>query len=88
LSTKSLEIADDGWSSSPAAGTALVFGAAGGIGSAIVRRLQIDRGFTKVITFSRRSMPAIDLLSDTSLQDAAALASVEFFCSLADSQSV
>ena len=77
MSTKSLEIADDGWSSLPAAGTALVFGAAGGIGSAIVRWLQTDRCFTKVITFSRRSMPAIDLLSGTSLQDAAALASVE-----------
>ena len=77
MSTKSLEIADDGWSSLPAAGTALVFGAAGGIGSAIVRRLQTDRCFTKVITFSRRSTPAIDLLSETSLQDAAALASVE-----------
>lgn len=77
MSTRSLEIADDSWSSLPAAGSALVFGAAGGIGSAIVRRLQADRCFTKVITFSRRSTPAIDLLSEASLKDAAALASVE-----------
>jgi hypothetical protein len=43
----------------------------------MVRRLQADRCFTKVITFSRSSTPAIDLLSEASLKDAATLASVE-----------
>jgi NAD(P)-dependent dehydrogenase (short-subunit alcohol dehydrogenase family) len=58
----------------PEGGIAVVFGASGGIGSALVERLQASRNFRYVVGFSRASTPAIDLLMETSLKDAADLA--------------
>ena len=55
----------------PDGGIAVVFGAGGGIGSALVERLQASRNFRHVVGFSRTSTPAIDLLRETSLKDAA-----------------
>ncbi len=50
---------------------AVVFGAGGAIGSALVGVLQADGRHEAVVGFSRRSVPAIDLLDETSLQRAA-----------------
>ena len=55
----------------PKGGIAVVFGAGGGIGSALVDRLQASRIFRYVVGFSRASKPAIDLLIETSLKEAA-----------------
>ena len=55
----------------PEGGIAVVFGASGGIGSALVERLQASRNFRYVVGFSRASMPAMDLLIETSLKEAA-----------------
>ncbi len=56
----------------PADGVAAVFGAGGGIGSALSERLQASRQFSRAIGLSRRSTPAIDLLDEASLECAAA----------------
>ena len=55
----------------PEGGIAVVFGASGGIGSALVERLQASRNFRYVVGFSRASTPAMDLLIETSLKEAA-----------------
>lgn len=52
-------------------GIAVVFGAGGGIGSALVERLQESRTFRHVAGFSRASKPAIDLLMEKSIEEAA-----------------
>jgi NAD(P)-dependent dehydrogenase (short-subunit alcohol dehydrogenase family) len=57
-----------------AGGIAVVFGAGGGIGNALVRRLIADRRCARVIGLSRSSTPAIDLLTETSLRDTAVFA--------------
>lgn len=57
-----------------AGGIAVVVGASGGIGSALVDRLGRDNGVDKVMGFSRTSVPAIDLLDEASLAAAAELA--------------
>ena len=49
---------------------AVVFGASGGIGSALTRQLQSQNTYTHVIALSRSSEPAIDLLDEVSLQTA------------------
>lgn len=55
----------------PEGGIAVVFGAGGGIGSALVERLQASRNFRHVVGFSRATTPAIDLLIETTLKEAA-----------------
>lgn len=58
----------------PQAGVAVVFGAGGGIGGALVEALRNAGHFEHVVAFSRSSSPAIDLLDEGSLEAAAALA--------------
>jgi len=55
-------------------GVAVVFGAGGGIGAALVEALQAANHFAHVVAFSRRTSPAIDLLDEASLERAAAAA--------------
>ena len=59
----------------PERGTAVVFGAGGGIGAALVEALGSVGRFGTVLGFSRNSSPAIDLMDEASLERAAALAS-------------
>jgi len=56
----------------PTGGLALVIGASGGIGDALLARLQADSRFTRVLGLSRRSQPALDLLDEASIAQAAA----------------
>lgn len=56
----------------PAGGLALVIGASGGIGTALLARLQANTRFDRVIGLSRRSQPALDLLAPASIAQAAA----------------
>ena len=51
-------------------GVAVVFGATGGIGSALLSALEGAKTFTRVVGFSRKSAPAIDLLDEASLERA------------------
>ncbi len=53
---------------------AVVFGAGGGIGSALLSALQEQGRFNQVVGFGRRTQPAIDLLDEGSLERAAAFA--------------
>jgi len=55
-----------------AGGTAVVFGAAGGIGGALVDALQTAGGFKQVVALGRSTTPSIDLLDEPSLARAAA----------------
>ena len=55
----------------PEGGIAVVFGAGGGIGRALVGQLQAGQNFKHVVGFSRASTPAIDLLIETTLKEAA-----------------
>ena len=63
----------------PEGGIAVVFGAGGGIGNALMDQLKAGRKFEHVVGFSRASTPAIDLLEETTLKDAA-----DFACSRGD----
>ena len=56
----------------PAGGLALVIGASGGIGAALLAHLQADLRFARVLGLSRRSEPALDLLNEASIARAAA----------------
>jgi len=56
------------------AGIAVVFGAGGGIGGALVEAIRAAQRFEHVVAFSRRSSPAIDLLDEASLERAAMFA--------------
>ncbi len=58
----------------PRSGVAVIFGAGGGIGSALVATLCSASGFGQVVGFSRRSSPPIDLMDEASLQRAAEFA--------------
>jgi len=58
----------------PQAGVAVVFGAGGGIGGALVEAAQAAGKFNHVVSFSRSTSPAIDLLDEGSLERAAAFA--------------
>jgi NAD(P)-dependent dehydrogenase (short-subunit alcohol dehydrogenase family) len=51
--------------------TAVIIGASGGIGAAFADRLTLDRGFGQVLRLSRHSSPAIDLLDEASIANAA-----------------
>jgi len=56
----------------PEGGLALVIGASGGIGEALLTRLQQDARFGRVVGLSRHSQPALDLQDETSIAQAAA----------------
>jgi len=58
----------------PPGGVAVVFGAGGGIGGALVDALRAAKAFAHVAAFSRSTSPAVDLLDEASLARAAALA--------------
>ena len=58
----------------PQAGVAVVFGAGGGIGGALVDAIKAEEKFEHVVSFSRSTSPAIDLLDEGSLARAAAFA--------------
>ena len=52
-------------------GVAVVFGAGGGIGGALVEALRAAERFEQVVAFSRSTSPSIDLLEEASLARAA-----------------
>ncbi|MEQ9333499.1 SDR family NAD(P)-dependent oxidoreductase [Thalassobaculum sp.] len=54
----------------PPGGVAVVFGAGGGIGSALLERLRAGGAFATVLGFGRATEPAIDLLDEASLKHA------------------
>ena len=54
-----------------------MFGAGGGIGNALANRLCTGHLFKQVVGFSRTSEPAIDLMTEASLKEAAAFAAAE-----------
>ena len=58
----------------PQGHVAVVFGAGGGIGKALVEAIKAAQMFKHVISFSRSSSPAIDLADEGSLARAAAFA--------------
>lgn len=58
----------------PEPGVAIVFGATGGIGAALVEAIRASGRFTDVLGFSRSTSPSIDLLDEDSLERAAVLA--------------
>jgi len=58
----------------PQPGVAVVFGAGGGIGGALVEAIRAAEKFEHVVTFSRSTSPSIDLLDEASLERAAAFA--------------
>ena len=58
----------------PEAGVAVVFGAGGGIGRALAETIRAAERFKHVVSFSRSTSPAIDLLDEGSLERAAAFA--------------
>jgi hypothetical protein len=59
-------------SSFPAGGIAVVFGAGGGIGAALLARLRAEPAFRAAIGFGRSTRPPIDLDDEASLAAAAA----------------
>ena len=63
---------DFGWS--PQSGVAVVFGAGGGIGAALVEAIRATSKFEHVVALSRSTSPSIDLLDEASLERAAAFA--------------
>ncbi len=58
----------------PQAGVAVIFGASGGIGGALVEAIHTTERFEHVVAFSRGTSPPIDLLDEASLDHAAAFA--------------
>ena len=62
----------------PRPGVSLVFGAGGGIGSALVEALRSANHFEQVIGFSRASSPSINLLDEASLERAASSVSTRY----------
>jgi NAD(P)-dependent dehydrogenase (short-subunit alcohol dehydrogenase family) len=53
-------------------GLAVVIGASGALGTALVQQLQTDTRFAQVLGLSRQSQPALDLLDEASIAAAAA----------------
>lgn len=68
------ETASVGLGSFPRAGIAVIFGASGGIGGALVEAIRATECFERVIALSRSTSPSIDLLDEESLEGAAASA--------------
>ena len=62
----------------PRPSVAIVFGAGGGIGSALVEALRSAGRFEQVIGFSRSSSPSINLLDEASLERAASSVSTKY----------
>jgi hypothetical protein len=60
------------FASLPRHGVAVVFGASGGVGAALVENLRAGGCFSHVAAFSRRSDPAFDLTDEASIVRAAA----------------
>jgi NAD(P)-dependent dehydrogenase (short-subunit alcohol dehydrogenase family) len=58
----------------PQPGVAVIFGASGGIGGALADAIKAAQQFEHVISFSRSTSPAIDLLDEHSLANAGVLA--------------
>ena len=58
----------------PQPAVAVVFGAGGGIGGALVKAIRAADRFEHVVAFSRSTSPSIDLLDEASLERAAAFA--------------
>jgi len=58
----------------PPAGVAVVFGAGGGIGTAILEAIRVAKHFEHVAAFGRGTSPSIDLLDEDSLERAASFA--------------
>ena len=58
----------------PRAGVAVVFGAGGGIGGALVEAIRASERFDHVVALGRSTSPAIDLLDEASLEAAAVFA--------------
>jgi hypothetical protein len=58
----------------PKEGVAVVFGAGGGIGGALVEALRVAEAFAQVVAFGRSTSPPIELLDEASLEHAAAFA--------------
>jgi len=58
----------------PSGGVAVVFGASGGIGRALVEAIGATERFDHVAPFSRSASPSVDLLDEGSLERAAAFA--------------
>lgn len=54
---------------------AIVFGCGGGVGGALVKRMQVDQRFERVISFGRYTSPPINFLSEATLKAAASSAS-------------
>lgn len=59
------------WRSLPAGGVAVIAGAAGGIGQALVDAARRSGHFGVVLALSRRSRPALDIESEASVHEAA-----------------
>lgn len=55
----------------PEGGTAIVVGASGAVGSALLQRLRGDAGFSQVVGLSRHSTPALDLTAEATIIEAA-----------------
>ncbi len=55
----------------PADGLAVVIGASGGIGAALIDQLKSESQFSRIIALSRSSTPSLDLLDETSITQAA-----------------
>ena len=58
----------------PQPSVAVVFGAGGGIGAALVQAIRAENKFEHVVPFSRSTSPSIDLLDEASLEGAVASA--------------
>ncbi len=56
----------------PTGGLAVVFGASGAIGGALVRHLRADPRFADVLAFARSGDPAVDVTDEASVAEAAA----------------
>jgi NAD(P)-dependent dehydrogenase (short-subunit alcohol dehydrogenase family) len=56
----------------PSGGTAIVIGASGGIGSAIMAQIAASDRFDEVIGLGRMSVPSLDLFSEETIRTAAA----------------
>jgi NAD(P)-dependent dehydrogenase (short-subunit alcohol dehydrogenase family) len=61
----------------PQPAVAIIFGASGGIGGALLEAIRASESFAHVIAFSRGTAPSIDLLNEDSLEKAVAFAATK-----------